>query len=184
MTPAERVAQMEKEPKTAAILKDNSLTARDYLVGVPALRMALMGAQALTMVRTSRIRRRTSRSPRKQANLENTQNPKWTPSTAAAAAESGRGKHAPQIFHVRGCRPLLGLSVPPLSAEVVRIEVQSRGDFVGGRPSARPGRTRRSPERSSSPSIPVFPGEQDRDRTSTRRRATPPGRSSSRRTST
>lgn len=45
MTPAERAAQMEKDPKTAAILKDNSLTARDYLVGVVALRMALMGAQ-------------------------------------------------------------------------------------------------------------------------------------------
>jgi hypothetical protein len=45
MTPAERAAQMEKDPKTAAILKDNSLTARDYLVGVLALRMALMGAQ-------------------------------------------------------------------------------------------------------------------------------------------
>jgi len=47
MTPAERAAQMEKDPKTAAILKDNSLTARDYLVGVPALRMALMGAQGV-----------------------------------------------------------------------------------------------------------------------------------------
>jgi len=45
MTPAERAAQMEKDPKTAAILEDNSLTARDYLVGVLALRMALMGAQ-------------------------------------------------------------------------------------------------------------------------------------------
>jgi hypothetical protein len=45
MTPAERAAQMEKDPKTAAILKDNGLTARDYLVGVLALRMALMGAQ-------------------------------------------------------------------------------------------------------------------------------------------
>ena len=45
MTPAERAAQMEKDPKTAAILKDNSLTARDYLIGVLALRMALMGAQ-------------------------------------------------------------------------------------------------------------------------------------------
>jgi hypothetical protein len=45
MTPAERAAQMEKDPKTAAILKDNGLTARDYLVGVPALRMALLGAQ-------------------------------------------------------------------------------------------------------------------------------------------
>ena len=53
MTPAERAAQMEKDPKTAAILKDNSLTARDYLVGVLALRMALMGAQgAYGMVRS------------------------------------------------------------------------------------------------------------------------------------
>jgi len=47
MTPAERAAQMEKDPKTAAILKDNGLTARDYLVGVPALRMALLGAQGM-----------------------------------------------------------------------------------------------------------------------------------------
>ena len=45
MTPAERAAQMEKDPKAAAILKEHSLTARDYLVGVPALRMALMAAQ-------------------------------------------------------------------------------------------------------------------------------------------
>ena len=45
MTPAERAAQMEKDPKAAAILKENSLTGRDYLVGVPALRMALMAAQ-------------------------------------------------------------------------------------------------------------------------------------------
>ena len=48
MTPTERAAQMEKDPKTAAILKDNNLTARDYLVGVPALRMALMAAQGGT----------------------------------------------------------------------------------------------------------------------------------------
>ena len=45
MTPAERAAQMEKDPKAAAILKENSLTGRDYLVGVPALRMALLTAQ-------------------------------------------------------------------------------------------------------------------------------------------
>jgi hypothetical protein len=45
MTPAERAAQMEKDPKAAAILKEHSLTARDYLVGVPALRMALLAAQ-------------------------------------------------------------------------------------------------------------------------------------------
>jgi hypothetical protein len=45
MTPAERLAQVEHDPKAAAILKQNGLTARDYLVGVPALRMALMAAQ-------------------------------------------------------------------------------------------------------------------------------------------
>ena len=48
MTGAERIAQLEKDPKAAAILKENSLTARDYLVGVPALRMALMAAQGAT----------------------------------------------------------------------------------------------------------------------------------------
>ena len=32
----------------AAILKQNSLTARDYLIGVPTLRMALMAAQGAT----------------------------------------------------------------------------------------------------------------------------------------
>jgi hypothetical protein len=30
-----------------AVLKQNSLTAREYLVGVPALRMALMAAQGM-----------------------------------------------------------------------------------------------------------------------------------------
>src|SRR3954451_16841064 len=35
MTAADRIAQMEKDPQTAAILKQNSLTARDYLIGVP-----------------------------------------------------------------------------------------------------------------------------------------------------
>lgn len=45
MTAAERIAQMEADPKAAAILKQNSLTARDYLVGVPTLRMALLAAQ-------------------------------------------------------------------------------------------------------------------------------------------
>jgi hypothetical protein len=45
MTPAERIAQLESDPKAAAILKEHSLTARDYLVGVPTLRMALMAAQ-------------------------------------------------------------------------------------------------------------------------------------------
>lgn len=41
MSPAERLAQIEKDPKGMAILKQNGLTARDYLIGVPALRMAL-----------------------------------------------------------------------------------------------------------------------------------------------
>jgi hypothetical protein len=47
MTPAERLEQIENDPKAMAILKENGLTARDYLVGVPALRMALMGAQGM-----------------------------------------------------------------------------------------------------------------------------------------
>ena len=48
MTAADRIAQIETDPKAAAILKQNSLTARDYLTGVPALRMALMAAQGAT----------------------------------------------------------------------------------------------------------------------------------------
>lgn len=48
MTAAERIAQIEADPKAAAILKQNRLTARDYLIGVPALRMALMAAQGAT----------------------------------------------------------------------------------------------------------------------------------------
>jgi hypothetical protein len=47
MTPAERLGQIENDPRAMAILKQNGLTARDYLVGVPALRMALMGAQGM-----------------------------------------------------------------------------------------------------------------------------------------
>jgi hypothetical protein len=45
LSPAERIAQMEKDPKVSSILKQENLTARDYLVGVPALRMALLAAQ-------------------------------------------------------------------------------------------------------------------------------------------
>jgi hypothetical protein len=48
MPAADRIAQIETDPKAAAILKQNSLTARDYLIGVPALRMALMAAQGAT----------------------------------------------------------------------------------------------------------------------------------------
>jgi hypothetical protein len=47
MTPAERLALVEKDPKAMAILKENGLTAREYLVGVPALRTALMAAQGM-----------------------------------------------------------------------------------------------------------------------------------------
>jgi len=47
LTPAEQAAQMEKDPKSAAILKAHGLTGRDYLVGVPALRMAVMAAQGV-----------------------------------------------------------------------------------------------------------------------------------------
>jgi hypothetical protein len=45
MTPAERLTQIENDPKAMAIVKQNGLTARDYLVGVPTLRMALLAAQ-------------------------------------------------------------------------------------------------------------------------------------------
>lgn len=48
MAAADRIAQLESDPKTSAILKQNSLTGRDYLIGVPALRMALMAAQGAT----------------------------------------------------------------------------------------------------------------------------------------
>ena len=45
MTAAKRIKQHETDPRAAAILKENSLTARDYLIGIPTLRMALMAAQ-------------------------------------------------------------------------------------------------------------------------------------------
>ena len=45
MSAADRIAQLETDPKAAAILKENGLTARGYLIGVPALRMALLAAQ-------------------------------------------------------------------------------------------------------------------------------------------
>jgi hypothetical protein len=44
MTAAEQIAQIEKDPKAADILKRNQLTGKDYVVGVPALRMALLVA--------------------------------------------------------------------------------------------------------------------------------------------
>jgi hypothetical protein len=47
MTPAQQIAQIENDPKAADILKRNQLTAKDYIVGVPALRMALLAASGL-----------------------------------------------------------------------------------------------------------------------------------------
>ena len=47
MTPAERLAQIEKDPKAMSIVKENGLTAREYIIGVPTLRMALMAAQGM-----------------------------------------------------------------------------------------------------------------------------------------
>ena len=44
MTAAEQMAQIDKDPKASDILKKNQLTSRDYIVGVPTLRMALMAA--------------------------------------------------------------------------------------------------------------------------------------------
>jgi hypothetical protein len=44
MTPAQQIAELEKDSKAMDILKSNQLTAKDYIVGVPALRMALMVA--------------------------------------------------------------------------------------------------------------------------------------------
>lgn len=45
MSPAERLAQVEGDPGAMAILKKHGLTAREYLTGVPTLRMALARAQ-------------------------------------------------------------------------------------------------------------------------------------------
>lgn len=44
-TPAQRLAEFEADPKAMAIAKQNGLTAKEYLIGVPALRMALLAAQ-------------------------------------------------------------------------------------------------------------------------------------------
>jgi len=44
MTAAEQAAQLEKDPQSAAILKKNQLAAKDYIIGVPTLRMALLVA--------------------------------------------------------------------------------------------------------------------------------------------
>ena len=46
-TRAEQIASLEKDPKAMAILKQNGLTAKDYIVGVPTLRMALWLAEGM-----------------------------------------------------------------------------------------------------------------------------------------
>ena len=48
MTPAERAASMEQDPKVMAILKQNDLTAKDYLAGILALRYAVWLAAGRT----------------------------------------------------------------------------------------------------------------------------------------
>jgi hypothetical protein len=47
LTPADQLAQVEKDPTAMSILKQNGLTPREYLVGVPTLRMALMAARGM-----------------------------------------------------------------------------------------------------------------------------------------
>lgn len=47
MTPAENLARVENDPKAMAILKQNGLTAREYLIGVPTLNMAMLAAAGL-----------------------------------------------------------------------------------------------------------------------------------------
>jgi hypothetical protein len=47
MTPAEQRADTESDPKAMAILKQHGLSAQDYVVGVPTLRMALMAAEGV-----------------------------------------------------------------------------------------------------------------------------------------
>jgi hypothetical protein len=46
-TPAEQLANMESNPQVMAILKPNGLTPKEYVIGVPTLRMALMLAQGV-----------------------------------------------------------------------------------------------------------------------------------------
>ena len=48
MTRAELITQMERDPKSMAIVTPHGLKAKDYVYGVPALRMAMMAAQGLS----------------------------------------------------------------------------------------------------------------------------------------
>lgn len=48
MTPAEQLAKIEADRQAMSILTESGLTAREYIVGVPALRMALLAAQGMS----------------------------------------------------------------------------------------------------------------------------------------
>jgi hypothetical protein len=47
LTPAKKVANLEKSPEAMGILKPYQLTAKDYVVGVPALRLAVWLAEGV-----------------------------------------------------------------------------------------------------------------------------------------
>ena len=47
-TKSEQLARMEKDPKAMEIAKSHGLSAKEYVYGVPALRMALLSAQGLS----------------------------------------------------------------------------------------------------------------------------------------
>jgi len=47
MTPDGMIASLEKNAQTMAILKSNHLTAKDYVIGVPALRMSVWRAEGV-----------------------------------------------------------------------------------------------------------------------------------------
>ena len=59
-TRAEQVANLEKDPKAMAVVKQNGLTAKEYIVGVPALRGLFGSQKAAATVRWSSHRPRVS----------------------------------------------------------------------------------------------------------------------------
>ena len=48
MSPAQQLAELENDAGAMKIVKQYGFTAKEYMVGVPALRMALMAAQGTT----------------------------------------------------------------------------------------------------------------------------------------
>ena len=93
MTPAERRAEMEKDPNATAILKQNGLTAEEYLVGVPALRMALMVVQERRAIPRSSPPLPMLPSPKR---IWPSSSRRWTRRTASPARSSGRS-YAPPL---------------------------------------------------------------------------------------